>query len=182
MCKNISLISELHPALVSSIRRVAGGPPRPLVACLVNKLFMTLANSYVLKPGGIRWTISLCYLWLHGQNLETVFFLRRIVLRWATSIRVCTEQLSINCPSEEAFRVTAVLYVAGGREPACTAIVCDVCGVHIFPCKFAESHAFHCLSWVAIKLRVRTLSLSKSKVSRQKVRISKATGTLTLWI
>lgn len=51
-----------------------------------------------------------------------------------------------------------------------------------FWCNFEEPHAFHCLSRMAIKPRERTLSLSKSKVSRQKVKIPKATRTLTLWI
>lgn len=49
-------------------------------------------------------------------------------------------------------------------------------------CNFEESHEFHCLSRMAIKPRERTLSLSKSKVLRQKVKMPKATRTLTLWI
>lgn len=65
-------------------------------------------------------------------------------------------------------------------------IACDMYGVNpksfSLPYNCEGSRAFRCPSRVAIKSRMRTLSLRKSKVSRQKVKIPKATRTLTLWI
>ena len=45
--QKISLISDLHPALLLSIRRALGGLPGPLELCLVNKLVMTLAVKFL---------------------------------------------------------------------------------------------------------------------------------------
>lgn len=86
------------------------------------------------------------------------------------SRRVCRELWGINWPSTEALTVTArrsQCWMQLG-ELECVAIVWTMCGAQSLLCKSAKSHAFHCLPWVAIKQRGRTLFLSKSKVNRQK--------------
>lgn len=185
----MSLISERHPALLLPIRRTLGGLPGPLVVPLVNTLFMTLAVKSLNQ-------------WEFGRQspFATSGYMARIYQLfpfwggecWGeqASRRVWGELWSISCPGEEALTVTAErsqrclwlgkLWELGELEHV--TIVWYLCGAQIFLREFAESHAFHCLSWVAIKLRGRTLFLSKSKVSRRKVKISKATRTLTLWI
>lgn len=167
--QNISLISDLHPALLLSVRRTLGGLPGPLVLCLVKKLFLSLAVKFLSQ-------------WEFGGPSPFAIsgYMAEIYPRFSfwggecwgepASLRVCRELWSMNCPSEEALTVTAVRSQRWMQlgELESVSIVCTMCGAQSLLCKSAKSHAFHCFPWVAIKRRGRALFLSKSKVSRQK--------------
>ena len=79
--------------------------------------------------------------------------------------------------------LAGVGYEGESEVPSCVMCTVLIQSPFFFSwCNFGESDTFHCLSRMAIKPRERSLSFSKSKVSRQKVKIPKATRTLTLWI